>query len=91
MKENALKTAGEVMDSSNIILENLNPLILCDEISRDDSPEKLLLIHYKAQLKDENKIGTGEWKTLEEIEKLSSENMLSSPNILIAIHHFLGK
>jgi hypothetical protein len=74
---------------SDIMLEEKEPLCISGDISRDEVKEQLVLFHFLAKLKDETDIGTGEWKTVAEVEELESKNMFSSKNIMIALRYFL--
>ena len=89
MRENALARAEEVLWHRAVTLSCNDPLLIFWEIERNGDIEKLLLSHYKAKLNDENNIWDWEWKTLEEIQELANKDMLSSPNVLIAVKHFL--
>ncbi|MDA9129004.1 hypothetical protein N9J72_00825 [Candidatus Gracilibacteria bacterium] len=88
MRENALERAEAVLGHRDLILGD-TPLSVIGEIERDGKIETVVLFHYKAVLTDLDHIGAGEWKTLDEIEQLSHENMLSSNNVIIASKHFL--
>ena len=45
-------------------------MILIDTITRDNQPEQLLLIHYRAYIENEINIGEARWFTLSAIEDL---------------------
>lgn len=91
LRENAINRAEEVLWHRNITLENLEPLCVTWEIERDWKSEKITLFHYQAKLDDETDIWEAEWKSLDEIEELWKQNMLSSQNIIIASKYFLEK
>ncbi len=90
-RENALTRAREVVWDNMITLTEDDPTILIDTIIRDTQPEQILLIHYRANIKDEYDIGESRWFSLSEIEDLHKNWNTSSPNILIASRHFLSK
>lgn len=89
LRENALEKAWEVLSQDNITLCENNPCVIIDEIKREWEVEKLILVHYKAELGNESEIWEAEWKSLEEVYELEKENMLSSPNVVIAAKYFL--
>jgi hypothetical protein len=88
-RENALIRAHEVIWENKIILSEMEPTVLFDSIIRDGQEEKILLIHYKASIYDEENINNVEWFTLEQIEELHQSWQVSSPNILICSKYFL--
>ncbi len=90
-RENALMRAREVVWDNTITLTEDDPTILIDTITRDNQPEQMLLIHYRAHIENEIKIGEARWFTISEIEDLHKNWNTSSPNILIASQHFLSK
>ena len=87
LRENLFEKSLEVLWHSELEIINDTPLCILWDIQRDGKAEKVLLHHYKSELTSE-KIWSWEWKTLSEIEELSKHDMLSSPNILLAVKHF---
>ena len=88
-RENALLRAQEVVGSNQIILSDDTPVILLDIIERNGVEENMLLVHFRASLSDESDIGEAKWFTLDQIYELASQDMISSPNIVICSEHFL--
>ncbi len=91
LRENALIRAREVIGSTLIMLDQVEPLILMGKIDREWREENILLIHYLASITDETQIGDAAWFTMEEIMLLDAENKTSSENIRIASEYFLRK
>jgi hypothetical protein len=90
-RENALMRAREVVWDNPITLTMDDPTILIDTIIRNELEEMILLLHYKAHIKDESDIWETRWLSLTEIEELHDNWNTSSPNILIASRRFLSK
>lgn len=72
-RENALMRAREVVGDNSIELSDDNPTILFDMIQRDGKEEQILLIHYRASIANEEKLGNAEWFTFEQIEELDRQ------------------
>ena len=89
-QENARARAKEVIWETPLSFDEYPPILLLDTIERNGNHEKLLLIHYRASIQDEENIGEAEWFSFSEVESLHLEDKLSSPNVLIATEKFLS-
>lgn len=88
LRENLIARSAKVLWHSDITIVNDSPLCLLGDIEREWKKEKVLLYHYKCSLNSSHDIWDAEWKTFSELKELAKQDMLSSPNILIAVEHF---
>jgi 8-oxo-dGTP pyrophosphatase MutT (NUDIX family) len=90
-QQNAVNRPMEDLGLEVTLDKTREPLLTEGEIERDGAAERIVLIHYFANIKEGAEPIKGEWKwfTLNEIEELDRSGELSSPNVLIACRHFM--
>jgi len=71
------------------LIDEEHPVVVFDTIDLNGYEEKTLLIHYKATIDDEEKIGDAKWYTLDEIRLLDAMNQTSSSNVRIVSEQLL--
>ena len=89
IRSNALARAREVVGDTVVQLLDLPPLVILDTLERKWVMEDILLMHFKAEIEDESRIGSAAWYTLPEVQDLHDTGQTSSPNVLVATKEFL--
>jgi ADP-ribose pyrophosphatase YjhB (NUDIX family) len=91
LRENAIFRAAQ--EGFKVLLKEVEPFVIVDEIKRNKEKEIVVLIHYLAELDSKVMPESGEWGwfSIDQIKDLEKKDDVSTPNILLAAKFFLKR